>query len=52
MYGGKKREKNGSSGNKKSKQIGIHYVAKGTPDCGLKVAVVKECDLTRELHSY
>ena len=35
---GKTRDKNGPIGNKKSKQIGMHYVAKETPECIIKIA--------------
>ena len=38
MYMGKTRGKNGPTGNKISKQIGTHYHADRTPNCGLKLA--------------
>ena len=38
---GQNSDKNGPIGNKKSKQIGIHYYAKETPDV-LKIASNKE----------
>ena len=43
MHGGKTREKNGPIENKGSKQIGIHYVANKTSECGRKKASNKGC---------
>ena len=42
LYGGKTRDKNGTKGNKISKQIGANYHAEEMPDCGLKLASHEE----------